>query len=593
LTGRPAEAFLGDGSITLESLLAPDDAQAIARIDADLQAGRRADRDFRIVHADGSIRWLNLRGEPERGPDGSIIVHGVMLDVTARKEAETALHLRERAIERLAQGVVITDGTRPDTPIVYVNRAFEELTGYSADEMLGRNASFLDGAETDPQTIAGIKHALATAEPFDGELVTYRKDGSSFWSAVRISPVVDESGSVTHFISIHTDETPRKQLDQQVLQAQKLEAVGRLAGGVAHDFNNVLLVVRGYSHVLMSMLGESAPGWSEAKEIELAADRASQLVRQLLTFSRNQVVRTTACDLNSIVVGAQPLLEPVIGGDIELRTELDPDLRGVTAVPTQIEEALVNLLVNARDAMPHGGTLVIGTANVDIDEDSRVQLPPGRYATLSVRDTGLGMDAATRARIFEPFFSTKTATNGTGLGLSMVYGAVKQCGGEVNVVTAPGEGTTVTIFLPARVETASVDSKPRAPIVSCKETVLLVEDNGTALKLVGRLLREEGYDVLEADLPEQALRLCDEHQGRIELLLSDVVMPQMSGPTLAKHILERRPGTRVIFVSGYIHHPDDVDIVVSGDAFLQKPFTPGELLQAVRRVLDVEHGVAA
>jgi two-component system, cell cycle sensor histidine kinase and response regulator CckA len=513
-------------------------------------------------------------------------------DVTQRLEAETALRLRDRAIEAMTQGLVIVDAQTEGFPIVYANRAFQELTGYKRNELLGRSPTMLNGPDTSAASVAAIKRAFAEGRAFSGDIVTYRKDGTSFLGSMRISPVTDEGGTVTHFISIHVDETPRRKLEEQFMQAQKMEVLGRLAGGVAHDFNNVLLVIRGYSHLLMTMAGEDGEGWAEAKEIEDAATRASDLVRQLLAFSRSQILQTRVVDLNSVVDATQRLVEPLLGAEIELQTSLDPRLGAVKADPTQLEQALINLAVNARDAMPRGGRLSIKTRNVVLDASSPTELPAGMYSTLSVEDTGHGMDAFTQARIFEPFFSTKASGEGSGLGLSAVYGVVKQSGGEIVVSSAVDEGTTFTIYLPHAPEEiqASLAAGDDAPNVeeTQAETVLLVEDDTQARELVGRLLRSSGYSVHEAALPDDALQFVDGFEGTIDLLLSDVVMPQMSGPTLAKRVLELRPGTRVMFVSGYVDSAADADVVTSGADFLQKPFTPAELIQTVRRALSQE-----
>jgi PAS domain S-box-containing protein len=510
-------------------------------------------------------------------------------DVTQRLEAETALRLRDRAIEAMAHGLVIVDAQAEGFPIVYANRAFQELTGYERHELLGKSPTMLNGPDTSPGSVAAIERAFAAGRPFADELVTYRKDGSSFIGSMRISPVTDDDGTVTHFISIHADESPRRTLEEQFMQAQKLEVLARLAGGVAHDFNNVLLVIRGYSHLLMTMAGEGGEGWAEAKEIEDAATRASDLIRQLLAFSRSQILQARVVDLNAVVSSTRTLVEPLLGADIELQTTLDPELGPVRADATQLEQAILNLAVNARDAMPRGGRLSIVTRNVVLD-GSATGLPAGGYSTLSVEDTGHGMDAFTQARIFEPFFSTKSAGKGTGLGLSAVYGVVKQSGGEIVVSSAVDEGTTITIYLPHAHEAVqpSASSDETTAAEAHAETVLLVEDDGQARELVGRLLRASGYSVHEAALPDEALKFSDRFDGSIDLLLSDVVMPQMSGPTLARQIVERRPETRVMFVSGYIDSAADADVVTSGADFLQKPFTPSELIETVRRALAHE-----
>ncbi|MDX6410779.1 MAG: hypothetical protein QOE91_295, partial [Gaiellaceae bacterium] len=593
ITGHEARAFEGADRVTLIDLLHPDDRKILSGADDLILAGEPFAVDVRLIHTDGTTHWVHLKAQANLDAQGRMeSASGVMLDITERKETEEALHLRERAVEAMTQGLVIIDAKRAGTPIVYVNPAFEELSGYSLEELIGRSPTVFDGPKTDLATVRVLEAALAAQQPFNGDIYTYRKNGTPYWCSLRVSPVTDETGTVTHFISIHTDDTLRRRVEEQFLSAQKMEAVGRLAGGVAHDFNNVLLVIRGYSHVLMSMAGEQGEGWAEAKEIETAATRAAELVRQLLAFSRSQVMQASVFDVNDVVRETQKLIEPLLGEDIEVRTSLNADAGRVNADPLQLEQAIVNLAVNARDAMPTGGTVLIRTANVLVDEgtDHLAQLPPGAYTTLAVEDTGLGMDAETLARVFEPFFSTKDASDAGGLGLAAVYGMIKQSGGDITIESTPGEGTTVTVYLPHAVELlAGEPAEEEAGTAQAPEqTVLLVEDNHEARALVGRVLRESGYIVHEAALPDEALRLSGEIEGRIHLLLSDVVMPQMSGPKLAKIIVERRPDTRVMFVSGYIERPDDVDDVSAASEFLQKPFTPTELIDTVRRVLRME-----
>jgi len=590
LTGHAVEEFLGPGRITLQSLLHPEDRPLIDRTDETLLAGRSFAIDVRVAHRDGIVRWAHLKIEPTFDDAGSVTgANGVILDITERKIAADALHLRERAINALVQGVVITDAREPNHPVVYVNPGYEQLTGFRRDELIGQPASSLPAA-VEEATEATIQRAIAEGRPFAGEYRCRRKDGSVFWCSLLLSPVRDEESTVTHYVSISSDESPRKQLEEQFLQAQKMEAVGRLAGGIAHEFNNVLLVIRGYSHVLMSAVGEKRDGWQEAKEIETAATRASELIHHLLAFSRGQVMQAKVIDLNVSLADMRKLVEPLIGEDVELRTSFDPQLGPVKVDPAQLEQTLVSLVVNARDAMPRGGRLTIGTRKVRVEakDATAVQLPVGGYAEIAVEDTGVGMDAETHARVFEPFFSTKGEGKRTGLGLSTAYGFVKQSGGDIAITSAPGEGTRVTIRLPQAAE--AVDAPAQQAVQRhgrhAEGTVLLVEDDDSARRLVARILGDSGYRVHAAGLPGEALRFCDKHAGPIDLLLSDVVMPQMSGPTMATQILERRPETRVLFVSGYIESADDVDIVSSGADFLQKPFTPSQLLETVRRILD-------
>jgi two-component system, cell cycle sensor histidine kinase and response regulator CckA len=599
-TGHPAADYLGPDRITIESLLLEEDRAVLRDAEARAQHGEPYAVDIRLRHADGSVRWTHVRGQPLLDAAGRTCGSGgVMLDMTDRHLAEEALQESEallRAVLANVPGVFFRAALEGGTwRVVYASDRASEMLGVEP-HMLRDGVTFGMLVHPDDRPLLDAAEArLAEGEPYELDFRVVVR-GEARWMREVCQPETDAEGRVVASSGFLFDITERKgdeeslrRLEEQLRQAQKMEAVGRLAGGVAHDFNNVLLVIRGYSHVLMSMFGEAGNGWAEAKEIETAATRASELVRQLLAFSRSQVMHTQIVDLNEIVVNTQTLLQPLIGEDVDLHTSLDVRLAPVKADVSQIEQAIVNLAVNARDAMPNGGTLLLSTRNVAVDLQTRdaPSLPPGTYTALVVEDTGVGMDEETKARVFEPFFTTKGA-RGSGLGLSTVYGMVKQSGGDITVLSAPDEGTTMTIYLPQARE-AVVEAVPAAPELEegvDAEIVLLVEDDDRARALVGRLLRESGYTVHEAGLPEDALRFCDEHDGHIDLLLSDVVMPQMSGPTLAKQIIERRPGMPVLFVSGYIERADDVDIVSSGADFLQKPFTPHELVQTVRRVLD-------
>ncbi len=380
--------------------------------------------------------------------------------------------------------------------------------------------------------------------------------------------------------------------DLQLQQAQKMEAIGRLAGGVAHDFNNLLTVIRGYSELIVMTVDQTASVRAHAEEVLKAADRAKSLTSQLLAFSRKQVLDLRSVKLNEVVVNVEKLLRRLIGEDIQLVTVLAPDLASVKADPAQLEQVLMNLAVNARDAMPNGGTLTIKTADIELDETftrHHLDFHPGQYSVLSVTDTGCGMDKVTLSKLFEPFFTTKAPGKGTGLGLSIVHGIVKQSRGHVLVSSAPGRGATFTIYLPCAEASAEAlaSPNPMPSAASGSETVLVVEDEAQVRALECGLLKACGYTVLAAGHGEEALRICHEYSGPIHLLVTDLIMPYMNGRELAHQVVAIRPSTKVLYVSGY---PDDILITAgvarSQEPFLQKPFASDALLRIVRNVLD-------
>jgi signal transduction histidine kinase len=392
------------------------------------------------------------------------------------------------------------------------------------------------------------------------------------------------------------ERTERKKLEEQLRQAQKMEAIGQLTGGIAHDFNNMLTVILGYSELMLQRLKADDPLRSEVEQVKEAGVRASMLTRQLLAFGRKQVLQPRVLDLNAVLTNMDQMLQRLIGEDIHLVTMPAPGLRRVRADPGQIEQVIVNLAVNARDAMPQGGKLTIETANVELDNAyarEHVSVRPGSFVMLAVSDTGCGMDRETQARIFEPFFTTKEPGKGTGLGLSTVYGIVKQSDGNIWVYSEPGRGTTFKIYLP-RVEGAVEAVEPGlAPTraVRGSETVLLVEDENAVRALIRSTLQANGYTVLEAHHGKHAIQIYEQHKGPIHLLVTDVVMPEMSGRELAEHLKTSRPNMKVLFMSGYT----DKAIVNHGEldpdtAFLQKPFTPDALARMVREVLDSPPG---
>ena len=516
---------------------------------------------------------------------------GVIRDLTKQVQREQALRLMEGAMGAVSQGILITDPRLPDNPIVYASKGFENLTGYRAEEAVGRNCRFLQGPNTDLAVVAKLRKAVADGVESSVEVLNYRKDGSTFWNALFITPVRDDQGHLLHFVGVQADVTERHVLEAQVRQSQKMEAVGQLAGGVAHDFNNLLTIISGYSEILLQTLPANDPKRQAVAAIGDAGTRAAGLTRQLLAFSRQTVIEPKVLDLNAVVLDTDKMLRRVIGEDVRLSTVLDRDLWRARFDAGQIGQILLNLAVNARDAMPQGGRLTIETRNVTIDEDyvsNHLDAEKGRYVMIAVSDTGTGMTEEIRSRIFEPFFTTKGLGKGTGLGLSVVHGIVKQSRGHLEVYSEPGLGTTFKIYLPAvqgSVHTR-LDSEPNGPPRGT-ETVLLVEDEDGVRQIATLILQTHGYLVLVAANGDDALRIAAGHAGPIHILVTDVVMPGMSGRQVAESLKERIPSLKVLFLSGYT---DDAvvrhGILQAEVAFLQKPYSPTGLLRKVRQVLD-------
>jgi signal transduction histidine kinase len=443
----------------------------------------------------------------------------------------------------------------------------------------------------DPQDHHGLRDRVFRGETLRGiETTTRKKDGTPVTVNRAAAPLHDAAGQVTGMMLIAADLTEIRRLEVQYRQAQKMEAVGRLAGGIAHDFNNLLTAILGTTGLLLES-GTDARTRIDVEEIEQAAQRAAGLTRQLLVFSRQQVLEPRVLDLNAVVGDLQRMLGRLIAENIELRTELADEVGAVQADPGQLQQAIVNLVVNARDAMPNGGRVTIETANVDLDPrqlEADTLTRPGEYVMLAVHDTGVGMDAATKARLFEPFFTTKEPGRGTGLGLATVYSIVKQSGGYIWVYSEVGHGTTFKIYLPRVAGTPQrVIAQTPAPLLGGSETVLVVEDQTEVRELTKRMLEGRGYTVLTAENGGHALQVAAQHAKRIDLLLTDVVMPGVNGRELAVQLAQQRRGIKVLFVSGYTGEAiRQHGLLELGAAFLQKPFTPDVLARKVRDVLD-------
>jgi PAS domain S-box-containing protein len=512
-----------------------------------------------------------------------------------RKRAEESLRLLNSAVEQSKESIVITDAELdlPGPKIIFVNPAFTKMTGYNEAEVIGKTPRILQGPHTDKTVLSRLRQNLERGQAFAGEAINYRKDGTEFNLEWQIAPLRNVSGKITHFVAIQRDITERKQFEARLLQSQKMETVGKLAGGFAHEFNSILTAIIGQSELLLGDLPTGSPLAKSATEISKAAARAAKLTRQLLAYGRKQFLQPESLNLNRVIAGMESMFYHLMGGDVDTQIVPAIDLHEAMADAGQIEQVIMNMLINARDAMPNGGKLTLETANVTFDQESvgrNPELKPGDYAMLSITDTGIGMSAEVKARVFEPFFTTKDVGQGTGLGLSTCYGIVKQSGGHISVYSEPGRGTTFKIYLP-QVEQQTKIAIPRldAPdLPRGTETILLVEDDAALREMAATLLRRLGYKILAAANGIEALSLKQQRDiGHIDLLFTDVVMPHMSGRELADRVQALHPHTRILFTSAYTENAIvHQGVLNKGVVLLQKPFTPSALAHKVREVLD-------
>lgn len=508
-----------------------------------------------------------------------------------RNLAEDMSRKLSRAVEQSADTIMITNS---DGMIEYVNPAFESLTGYSTGEAIGQSPSILTSGQQPPALYRELWETISVGNVYHNILVNRKKNGELYYVDENISAIRDSNGSITHFVSNGRDLTKRLHLEAQLLQAQKMDAVGRLAGGVAHDFNNLLTIITSYSELALDSVVPGSATQSRLQEILSAARRAAELTRQLLAYSRNQPQALRVAELNPVVGKIVKTLHRLIGEDIELKFAPGTGLGRIRLDPMQIEQILMNLAANARDAMPEGGRCTITTADVRLDEEyvrhRNAVVPVGRYAVMTVSDTGTGISPDHLPHIFEPFYTTKPSGQGTGLGLATVYGIVKQNHGFVWAYSEARMGTVFKIYLPCvqeRVAAAEVADSATASPSGGTETVLLVEDEDALRRATAEFLGLHGYTVLEAKDGYDALAVAASHGKPIELAVTDVVMPRLSGGQLAKELTLTRPGTKVLFVSGYAGQTIlDHKVVDVENNFLQKPFTLGQLATKVRAVLD-------
>jgi len=548
----------------------------------------------------GRAGWSSARLTPLRDADGTVVgVIGHFRDITERKAAEAALRESEALYRTIIESAtdIVTILDRQGIAR-YISPASLPVLGLRPDEMVGRNP--IDWIHPDDrQVVLDVFRAILdpSSPPPPVQYRSRHADGS--WRRLMSSARNLLDDPVVRGIVISSrDVTAWEELQARLHQSQRIEAVGRLAGGVAHDFNNLLTVVRGNAQLLLASSTFTGEQLVELEEISQAADRAAALTRQLLAFSRQQVLQPRVLDLNEVVRSMSSLLERLVGEAVALELRPADALWAVTADPVQVEQVLLNLVVNARDAMPSGGTLVVTTRNVVADEEfarAHAPMPPGEYVALALRDSGVGMDPTTLARVFEPFFTTKELGQGTGMGLSTVYGVVKQSGGYIWVESAVGEGTSFSIYLPRSVADARPVT-PRAPVEEVRrgtETILVVEDEQLVRALTRRTLERTGYRVYEAGNGAEALNVARELGDRLQLVITDIVMPVMGGRELAATLRRERPSLTILFMSGYTHEREAHLSAGGGMShFLHKPFTLDELRSRVRLLLDLTPSAA-
>ncbi|HEY0996103.1 MAG TPA: PAS domain S-box protein [Gemmatimonadaceae bacterium] len=598
----PEEAIADPGALL--DLIHPHDRPgflALARDAAETLAPLRW--EGRVFRRGGEERFIQVAARAERLADGSVVSDGLVMDVTELHDAARRLHEREQHFQSLFENnpdAVFLVGT--DGRFQQLNPAAHGVIGWQPEELAGREFQPLIWPDDLPVAIANFGRAVH-GEARRYEISLRHRDGRRVPAAITLVPIFVQ-GAVVGVFGIAKDLTGQRDLEAQLRQALKMEAVGRLAGGIAHDFNNLLTVITSYTQMALGELEPRSGPATDLAEVQRAANRAAALTRQLLAFSRQQVLVARRLDVNALVEGMVGMLRRLIGEDIALRTHLDPSLWAVEADAGQLEQVLMNLAVNARDAMPDGGSLSVRTGNVRVTagrDPRRPGLVPGEYMMLEVEDDGVGMDPAILPNIFEPFFTTRSVGRGTGLGLAMVYGIVKQSGGYVYADSAPGEGSRFTLLLPrtrgdaeaGAGPEAAEDATPRTPPRGT-ERVLLVEDDDAVRHVATRMLGALGYAVVAASGGEEAMRLADslDAQGtRVELVLTDMVMPGMSGRAVADRLTARWPGTRVLLMSGYTD--DEILRRGLGDAglpYLEKPFSVDQLAGALRAALDSPAG---
>jgi PAS domain S-box-containing protein len=595
--GRSVESSYANPREWVEAIL-PEERERVFGAFLKLAQEPTVSVEFRIARPDGAVRWIFNRGFQVRDIAGKVIrFAGVASDITERKQAEESLRESEEKFRQLASN--ITDVfwmTSPDLKVIqYISPGYELIWGRSAESLYANPHQWVEAILPEQrERVFGIFGALTQSEPsVSVEYRIARPDGTIRWVHDRGFQVRDAAGNLVRLTGIVTDITERKQLESQLFQSQKMETVGKLAGGIAHEFNSILTAIIGRSELLLNDLPTGGPDFANAMAIRKAADLAASLTKQLLAYGRKQILRSETLNLNHVLSGMEGMLRHLVGSDVDVRVVTAAGLPAVKADAGQIEQVIMNVAINAREAMRHGGKLTLETSRTTLGEEyvhRYPELKAGNYVMLAISDTGEGMTEEVKSHLFEPFFTTKRVGEGTGLGLAMCHGIIKQSGGHINVYSELGRGTTFKIYLPlTELRTEIPAAKPSSPpLPRGTETILLVEDDTSLREMASLLLQRLGYAVLVAANGPEALNLTRQADaGRIDMLFTDIVMPQMDGKDLSDRVLALYPNTKVLFTSAYtetaIVHQGVLD---PGVSLLQKPFTPTALALKVRELLD-------
>jgi PAS domain S-box-containing protein len=538
-------------------------------------------RETRLLRRDGSVMDSEIAASSYLH-EGSRSVQVLVRDISQRKHDEAEKARMFRAIEQAAESIVITD---KNAKIVFVNPAFERVSGYTREEAIGLNPRVLKSGHQPPEFYTSMWQKLAAGESWTGRFINRAKDGRLYTEEATISPVVNREGELINYVAVKRDVTAENALQEQLHQSQKMDAVGRLAGGVAHDFNNMLMVINSYAELLAADLGEQDPRYVYTTKILRAAERSAALTRQLLTFSRKQVFSPVVLDCNAILAETCSMVRRLIAENIELKYDLSPDLWSTKADPDQLVQVILNLCLNARDAMPHGGTLTLSTRNY---------LAGDGYVEIAIADTGIGIPLDLQEKLFEPFFTTKGVEKGTGLGLSIVYGSVQQSGGYITVESLPGFGATFHVYLPRSTEQLIAERKKVLKTVPSEPAlVLLVEDEEALRVAIAEHLRSNGCRVIGASDGVEALKLLSENPG-VAILITDLIMPRMGGRELVRLATKNRPELRVMVLSGYANESfSSADCNGCPSAFLMKPFSLGAMMARLSELRNSQRSTIA